>query len=52
MSFMDTANSVISKAFVVKDSLICIDDYKPSNRSDVNTMEKRHKTSLGLMESG
>ncbi len=40
MSFLDTANAIVNKAFAIKDSLICIDDYKPSSRSDVNIMDK------------
>lgn len=39
LSFMDTANSIVSKAFAMKDFLICIDDYKPSSRSDSQRMD-------------
>jgi hypothetical protein len=36
---MDTANAIVSKSFAIKDSLLCIDDYKPSNRRDINRMD-------------
>lgn len=38
-SFMDTANAIVSQTFLAKDNLICIDDYKPSNKQDVNRMD-------------
>jgi primase-polymerase (primpol)-like protein len=39
MSFMDTSTSIISKTFLLKDILTCIDDYKPSTRADVAKMD-------------
>lgn len=40
MSFMDTANSIVSKAFTLKDVLTCVDDYKPSGKYDMSAMDK------------
>lgn len=45
-SFMDTANAVISLSFLAKDNLITIDDYKPSNKGDVNRMDNTAQTAL------
>ncbi len=38
-SFMDTPNAIISSAFALKDSLICVDDYKPSSKGDMSKMD-------------
>ncbi|NLB81971.1 MAG: DUF927 domain-containing protein [Clostridiaceae bacterium] len=39
LSFMDTANAIVNQTFLAKDNLICIDDYKPGNKQDVNKMD-------------
>ncbi|MDP4153269.1 MAG: DUF927 domain-containing protein [Bacillota bacterium] len=39
LSFMDTANAIVNQVFLCKDNVICIDDYKPSTRNDVNRMD-------------
>lgn len=38
-SFMDTPNAIINSSFALKDSLICVDDYKPSLKGDMNKMD-------------
>lgn len=38
-SFMDTPNAIINSAFALKDNLICVDDYKPSLKGDMNKMD-------------
>lgn len=38
LSFMDTPNAIINKAFEIKDCLLCIDDFMPSGASDMKSM--------------
>lgn len=40
MTFLDTGNAIIHQAFLCKDILSCVDDYKPSNAGDITRMDE------------
>ena len=48
MSFRDTANSIIANAFTLKDVLTCIDDFYPSDNTE---MKKLNATAQTVMRA-
>ena len=48
MSFRDTANSIITNAFTLKDVLTCIDDFYPSDNAE---MKKLNATAQTVMRA-
>ncbi len=44
MSFRDTANSIVRKAFLLKDTLTVIDDFHPSSLADEKTLTNTAQT--------
>lgn len=44
LSFRDTANSIITQSFILKDTLTVIDDYHPSVKTEEQSMNKTAQT--------